>query len=84
MALFTKKQELVHTIRKEDVGKGFIKANYCVQCHRYSNIITVRDFMGNVQFRDIGKRIFSVLNDVEDDHFYAVENDEQLAKRLKR
>jgi len=67
----------IHTITQDDVGKGRI-VKVCPFCQRSIRIF-VRDFMGQVQQIDVGKRIFKVGNGV-----YQVENQEQLEARKQR
>jgi hypothetical protein len=63
-------RELIHTVRKEDVGKTAI---YGVPGHP-----TCFSPLGRVMACDVGKRIYKV------DGVYQVENREQLEARLAR
>lgn len=72
--------KLVHTIKKEDIGKVFIKiiikgCPYCETKDREEHIY-LYNFMGYILSLDVGKRIYRRKNN------YCVENDEQLQKRL--
>lgn len=68
--------EYLHTIEPCDVGKIRIEKR-CPYCGGHMADIFISSLMGKILPRDIGKRIYLV------DGVYQVENDEQLAKRLK-
>ena len=60
---------LIHTIKIEDIDDIMIRLSDM-------EYIPVHDFMGQVQPRDVGKRIYKV------DGVYQVENDEQVQHRM--
>lgn len=61
---------LVHTIRKEDVGKPVL--------HLEGRPVLVMHLIGHIMDMDVGKRIYNV------DGIYQTENDEQLRARLEK
>ena len=67
----------VHTLTEDDVGQGVIHKGTCPCCHQKIAPITVRDAIGRVQNKDVGKRVYLV------DGVVQVESDDQVDERLR-
>lgn len=74
-AILTEK-EGHYTLAASDVGKSTITA--------FGRKWLVVNFIGNVQSRDIGKRVYLQTDNAGVEDYLAVENDEQYNARMER
>ena len=73
------KGKFVYEIKKEDVGKAFIRLEGCSTCGAKGKTVPTSGFLGVVLKHDVGKQVFETSPSV-----YQVESKEQLEKRLSR
>lgn len=73
------KGKYIFTIQREHVGKPIIKFDNCTCCGAFIQPFMTADVIGQILPSDVGKQVYSTSFGV-----YAVENDEQMQKRLSR
>ena len=71
------KTKYVYTFQKSDVGKTAIRL-------ADGTLVFIDNVIGRVLTRDIGKRMFRIMDDANHNYVYQVENDAQLAKRVRQ